>query len=379
MSAPFDPTLTISSHPGGLGREEPALAAHHLVVARGTALQRPLQVGPEPVVIGRDPARAFHLADPEVSRSHCEARLAPEGVLVRDLGSRNGTFVDGSRLHGERLLPLHALLQLGRHALRHEMLTPAEAASQAELAGELDRARRYVEGLIPSPARFGPFGIEWCYVPSAILGGDALGFDELPDGRLALYVLDVCGHGVGSAMHAASVLNVLRGRTLPGADFGEPGQVLAALNAAFPMERHGDMFFTIWYGVLDRQVRRLRYAAAGHPPAIALGPDGRIRARLGTKQPPIGVRARFAGGQAETDLGAGERLYVYSDGVFEHVDRSGRDLSLGDFERQLESGGRERPAGEPHRLYDAACSAAGSGLEDDFTLLVAACEPAADS
>ena len=58
--------------------------------------------------------------------------------------------------------------------------------------------------------------------PVAAHLGDLLGYHWLDRTRLALYVLDVCGHGVGPAMHSASVLNVLRNQTLPRADFGAP-------------------------------------------------------------------------------------------------------------------------------------------------------------
>lgn len=62
-----------------------------------------------PVLLGAGPACALRLDDPTVSRRHCELDLVPSGVRVRDLGSRNGTFVDGVRVetayagHGARL------------------------------------------------------------------------------------------------------------------------------------------------------------------------------------------------------------------------------------------------------------------------------------
>ncbi|MEA2751681.1 MAG: hypothetical protein QOI41_5824, partial [Myxococcales bacterium] len=52
----------------------------------------------DPLVIGRDEGAQIRLADPEVSALHCELRAVNEGVLVKDLGSTNGTFVGSVRI-----------------------------------------------------------------------------------------------------------------------------------------------------------------------------------------------------------------------------------------------------------------------------------------
>src|SRR5258708_2560386 len=52
----------------------------------------------DPVVVGRDEGAQIRMSDPEVSAVHCELRAVNEGVLVRDLGSTNGTFVGGLRV-----------------------------------------------------------------------------------------------------------------------------------------------------------------------------------------------------------------------------------------------------------------------------------------
>ena len=343
---------------------------HFLTVIQGATTRRALQVTVQPLVLGRDASRPFHLPDADVSRSHCEVRLADGCVRVRDLGSTNGTFIDGEPLTDERVLPPSAELRIGRHTLRHELLSPSEASQREQLARELERARQYLQSLIPAPIERGPVLTDWVYAPSSELAGDALGTLELDAGRLAFYVLDVCGHGVASAMHSASVLNTLRSRSLPGADLAEPGQVLERLNFAFPMDEHGGLFFSIFYAVLDPASGRMRYSSAGHPPSLLLGAGGRIRARLALKNPPIGTVEHRVFGQGEAVLDRGERLYVLTDGVFEFCDRQGRQRGLEEFEQVLESGA-DRSRGEPTRLYEAACALAGPGLlSDDFTLLV---------
>jgi len=137
------------------------------------------------------------------------------------------------------------------------------------------------------------------------------------------------------------------------------------------MEDHGGMYFSLFYAVVEPDALRVRYSTAGHPPAIVLGPRGELRRRLAIKNPPIGTMPGRTFAQAESTFEHGDRLYAFSDGAYEFMDREGRDRTLDEFERELVAHGASRDTGEPRRLYEASCKAAGSDLlADDFTLLL---------
>ncbi|HEV8113138.1 MAG TPA: SpoIIE family protein phosphatase [Planctomycetota bacterium] len=351
-------------------RSAPPQLAHYLTVVQGVTIERAVPVTAETLILGRDPSRAFHLPDSDVSRSHCEVFLVGDDVYVRDLGSTNGTFVDGVRVAQATPLRVSSRLEVGRHTFRHELLSPEDVARHQQFAKDLELARRHVEALLPAPRASGPVRTDWCFVPSSVLGGDALGYHDLGGGRLALYLLDVCGHGVASAMYSSVVFNAVRCQTLPDTDFGDPAAVLARLNDAFQMDAHNDMYFSIFYGVLDPASRSLRYSSAGHPPAIVLGADGRIRSRLVRKNPPIGAMPRRVFGQDEARLEPGDRLFVFSDGAFEIRDTEGRERGLEDFERELVATASGKLPGDPRRVYERVCAVTGTDLLlDDFTLL----------
>jgi sigma-B regulation protein RsbU (phosphoserine phosphatase) len=156
---------------------------------------------------------------------------------------------------------------------------------------------------------------EWCFEPSEDLGGDGFGHHWIDDDCLAIYLLDVCGHGVGAALLSVSVLNALRAQALSGADFRDPASVLTALNRAFPAEAQNYFYFTMWYGVYRVSTRELRYSSGGHPPALLLQ-SGQL-VQLYTEGAAIGcfADARFEGGHCA--VRPGDRLLVFSDGVFE--------------------------------------------------------------
>jgi len=199
---------------------------------------------------------------------------------------------------------------------RNEAFAALEASRQV-LANDLATAADYVRSLLPPPQERGGVRADWRFIPSADLGGDAFGYHDLDANHFAVYLLDVCGHGVGAALLSVSALNAIRSEALPHTDFHDPGAVLAALNKAFPMERQNDMFFTIWYGVFHRGTRMLRWAGGGHPPALLVAAGASSPQRLDSDGPLIGAVDGLEFESNETEIPPGGRVFVYSDGAFE--------------------------------------------------------------
>ncbi len=188
-----------------------------------------------------------------------------------------------------------------------------------QLEKELSQAAEYVKSLLPAPVA-GAVTTNSFFLPSAALGGDCFDYFWLDERRFAFYLLDVSGHGVGSALLSVSVLNLLRSRSLRHraegpVDFAQPGDVLTALNHYFQMSAHRDMYFTMWYGVWEPQTRRLRYGCGGHPPAVAIaGGQGQ---KLQVPGVPIGMVPDLDYDTAVLELPPQTRLYLYSDGIYE--------------------------------------------------------------
>lgn len=188
--------------------------------------------------------------------------------------------------------------------------------SQKKIAKELSEAASYVRSMLP-PRIDGAVRTDWQFASSSQLGGDFFGYHWLDDQRLAVYLLDVCGHGVGAALLSVTVQNALRRGTLPDADFSDPGKVLSALNRTFPMEENNNKFFTIWYGVFDKASDTLRFCTAGHPPAVLFEPGSAKPSRLGDPNVMIGVMPNVDYVTESRAMRPGDRLYVFSDGAFE--------------------------------------------------------------
>jgi sigma-B regulation protein RsbU (phosphoserine phosphatase) len=212
--------------------------------------------------------------------------------------------------------------------------------AQSRLAAELRDAAQYVRSLLPKKLRWRGVSADWEFIPSLSLGGDCFYYHKIDENRLALYLLDVSGHGIQAALLSATIMNMLRGLSLGGVDYASPSSVLSRLNRSFRMEDQNNMFFTIWYGVYDASTRLLRFASAGSPPAILVGPSGAV-VELAGDGPVIGVDEKATFSEFDEAIDPGSNLYLFSDGLFEVRTREGAILAWELFRELLEAHHRE--------------------------------------
>lgn len=240
------------------------------------------------------------------------------------------------------------------------------AESERQLAQEVNQAARYVKSLLPSPLK-GEVTAAGKFVPSTQLGGDMYGFHWLDADHLAVYLLDVSGHGVGSSLLAVSAANALTARSLPDTDFRDPAQVVARLNDAFQMDRQDGKYFTIIYGVFAKSNRTLKYCNAAHPAGLLLSETGAVH--LGSDNPVIGMMPPgFPFDGAEVPVPANARLLLYSDGAFEIERADGTYWPHGEFADWVTE--RRDYADLPEALFAHAQELHGPGpLADDFSVL----------
>ena len=343
--------------------------AHYLAVIAGDKPGQRIKLGNQPLVIGRAEPSDWILNDAEISRTHCKVYLAFDQVIVQDMQSSNGTFIEGKRLEEAIDLPVGARLQLGTHVIEHQWSTRQEVEEDQALGQDIEKAGQYIHSLLPPPMTSGPVLSDWVHVPSARLGGDAFGYRLFHERYYAIYMIDVSGHGAGSAMHAVSVLNVLGRGFLPTTDFCSPGNVLHTLNVMFDAKAHGGLTLSAWYGVYDAVQRRMLYATAGHHPAY-LVPSRRDRGiPLETEGPVIGVKPDFTFTASAVDVPPRSTLYLFSDGAFEFATKDEDVWGLENFAKvMLEPPVPGRPESQ-RVLGEVRKRALSDNFEDDFTLL----------
>ena len=358
---------TISFRASIGSRSQAETSAHLLLVHVENAPSRHVPLHLLPLTVGRSVPAEVILAGSTVSRRHCKLERQGDSIVLSDLGSTNGTFVNSERVTASVVLEDGARITIGAHTLSYHRRSQQELAGWEALDRELGEAHDYVLSVLPPPITTGPVQAEWFYQPCTRLGGDAFGYQMLDSRCFAAYMLDVAGHGAGSALFSVTVANVLRQRMLPEVDFRDPGAVIRGLNRMFPMERHNNLFFTMWYGVYDIAERVVSFATAGHHPAFLLPSGATQPVPLGTRNPSIGIGADRDVAASRAPVAPGSSLFLFSDGVFEITDHEGREWGLPQILSLLPV--MAAPGG-PRRLYETVRMAARPGpLEDDFSAL----------
>ncbi len=358
---------TISFRPSAAIKPAVQPDAHLLLIHTENAPPRHVSLNLLPMTVGRTAPSELILEGSTVSRRHCKFERLGDRIIITDLGSTNGTFVEDDRIDAPIALEDGARLTIGAYTLNYHRRSQQELAGWEALDRELAEAYDYVLSVLPPPLTTGAVLADWFYHPCTRLGGDAFGYQMLDSRCFSAFMMDVAGHGAGSALFSVTVANVLRQGMLPGVDFRDPAAVLRGLNRMFPMERHNNLFFTMWYGVYNTVDRVLAYATAGHHPAFMLPAGATQTVPLGTRNPSIGIAADREVTAARTPVAPGSSLFLFSDGVFEITDTEGHDWGLDQILSLLPV--MATPGG-PRRLYDTVRKAAKPGpLEDDFSAL----------
>ena len=152
------------------------------------------------------------------------------------------------------------------------------------------------------------------YLPAghgAAIGGDWYDALERPDGRVALIVGDVVGHGLRAAATMGQLRNAFRAY---GLIESSPAEVMARVNRLVTSGE--DAMATVLYLVLDRETGDVTFSAAGHPPPLLLAPDG-PRFLEGGRSMPIGAADPAVFREAKGVVPPGSTLLLYTDGLVE--------------------------------------------------------------
>lgn len=257
--------------------------------------------------------------------------------------------------------------QLQRKNQQLESLNERLQTANTRMSKDLAAAARVQQSLLPrATPPIGRARLAWKYLPCDELAGDFLNLFPLDERHLALYVVDVSGHGV-----ASSLLSVTIGRLLTphvsassilvqedsgpgGKRIVPPAEVAFELNRRFPMEEQNGLYFTMVYGILDLETLEFRFVSAGHTPIVHVPVDGAPRVVDGDGM-AIGWIEGMEYDEQSMTLRPGDRLYLYSDGVPEAMDDGLNEFSTEQMLEMMELGKHQ-------------------SLDDSLTLLMKAVE-----
>ncbi|MBI3944497.1 MAG: SpoIIE family protein phosphatase [Armatimonadetes bacterium] len=260
-------------------------------------------------------------------------------------------------------LQLYESLRESNVALRERQRRLDE---QLRFAREVQHA---ILSVCPARCRIGPLEMASFHRSAWEVGGDFLRIIPGDDG-VALFVGDVMGKGVPAALLMTMMTAELSSR---GARAADPTATLREANRALiyniaDLDAAG--FVTVFYAFITAADLCLRYASAGHPPAVLARKDGSVTL-LEAQDPPLGILTKTEPPTSERTLAPGDRLVVYTDGL---VDARSPSRELFGIERLCDVVVRHRSGtvGELQTAIVAALQEFGGSARpaDDLALIV---------
>ncbi|MGL4237475.1 PP2C family protein-serine/threonine phosphatase [Tabrizicola sp.] len=236
---------------------------------------------------------------------------------------------------GERMLAMQAEVLAKNKVIANTLMELQKLYDS--LDRDLIEARKLQQTLIRDRVRnYGWAQVSLLLRNSGRVGGDLVGSFRVDDDRVAVYSIDVSGHGVASAMMTARLAGFLTGSSpeqnlafQKGPDGTNvllpPEVVVGRFNRLMLDEIQAEQYFTIVFAVIDRRSGTLSLVQAGHPHPMLLRQDGRIE-RLGQGGLPVGLISEAEFERHDVQFGPGDRLLLSSDGFTECPMPSGQDF-----------------------------------------------------
>ncbi len=268
-------------------------------------------------------------------------------------------------------LSFRSLLGGEEFVYRYEDVPPhvRRIAERERQRVELETARQIQTSILPDlPPQLAGVALAHAYLPASEVGGDFYDVLALENGNLAVAVGDVAGHGVSSGLVMSMAKSALAMQVTFNPDVRA---VFHSLNRMVHQTARMRLLTTLCYAVLDPKARELAWASAGHLSPYRVDARGNVE-ELPSTAYPLGVRDRLEIDVRRVALNAGDRLFLFSDGIVE-ARREGSDDVFG-FERLKASlrnhAHRDVEGLRDGVLADVADFVHGAPREDDQTILV---------
>jgi sigma-B regulation protein RsbU (phosphoserine phosphatase) len=245
-----------------------------------------------------------------------------------------------------------------------------QAESERRRKSEIEIAATVQQKLFPcSVRRLATIDYAGYCAAARGIGGDYYDFLDIGSESLALVLADVSGKGVPAALLMANLQAWFRSQTAE--SLGRPADLLRALNRHFYASTESDRFVTLFFGAYDGDARRLRYVNCGHCAPMLLDRSGDLRL-LEPTATMLGAFQAWTCSEAEVEIGPGDTLLLYSDGVTEAADDRGDEFGEERLMRVLRASSRESADALVDQIA-AAVAQFNSGSRTDDVTAVAVC------
>lgn len=233
---------------------------------------------------------------------------------------------------------------------------------------ELRRAEEIQRSLLPRQIpQIAGFEVAAAWQPARTVGGDYYDVIQLGAHRLGVCIADVVGKGVSAALLMANVQASVRAFAT---ESESPAKLCAKVNGLLCENIATGKFVTFLYGILDSQARTFQFCNAGHLyPILVSGGSARALEQGGAV---LGVFPQWQYEDAAFALSAGDRLFLFTDGITEATGADGKEFEEGGIAAFAEANGALSARELNSRLLAQVTSFCSAQFQDDATLMVIA-------
>jgi len=254
--------------------------------------------------------------------------------------------------------------------LRMKQLFDQIAQANRLMEEDLKTAQNVQAQILPTTyPYFDKIRINAYYEATSSLGGDYYDVLDYGDGKVGLLIADVSGHGASAALIVSMIKTIMISNMDADPD---PKKISELLNLRMMSLIPEDRYFTMFLGIVDLNTKRMVYARAGHPyPFLLRKSTGKIT-RLEAKGDIMGLFPDVTVDNGVVDLEIGDRLFAYSDGLFEIANAQGEMFGMDRLQTELET--HSSLDGDSLIKYLIGVTRMFSGqqtLEDDVAVLLA--------
>jgi phosphoserine phosphatase RsbU/P len=296
-------------------------------------------------ILGRDPGELYSAEDllvlQELRKKTREmGRSTNEFYLPTHAGGRLPILASARSIEDPdgRSFDIVSVIDISEQkAAEHDLRTANTLLEkrQKEIEDDLALAARVQQSLAPRCMKWGGIRVETFYQPARALGGDFGLVTPVDDDHIDILVCDVSGHGISSALianriYSETIAQLNRSATL--------GEMLRQLNQMVIQNIGSSLFFfTLFVARVDRSGRRIAFAGAGHPPAMIVKPGEEPRL-LESRSTVLGVLPDAVDPEPalEVQLEAGDRIFLYTDGITDVFNSQGKMLGVAGVRRLVQ-------------------------------------------
>lgn len=221
---------------------------------------------------------------------------------------------------------IYASVEVFRDVTRERKLEMEIVEKNKKMNKDLEFARTLQRKILPQKGIHSNLEIDYLYKPSEFLSGDIFDVFKINDNLTGIYISDVVGHGVTASMMTMFITQSMRAIK---ENIYSPSKTLNELHKRFyELQLDDDKYFTIFYGIIDKENKIFNYSNAGHnSPPILINKDGTTLLEI-SGFPITSLFKEIEFDEKSVKLDIDDEIILFTDGIIEARNKSGEEFGL---------------------------------------------------